>query len=190
MTRVAIVYHSGYGHTKLQAEAVRDGAASVDGVEALLLDTEEGAARLDELDACEAIIIGCPTYMGGPSAAMKTFMDASSQKWLTQGWKDKIAGGFTNSGSFSGDKVTTLLAFMTLAVQHGMIWVGVGDTPGSGNSPQGPGPEVVNRMGGAMGAMARCYNGPPGPDNPPSGDITTAQNYGRRVAEAAKRWNG
>ncbi len=35
MTRVAIVYHSGFGHTQLQAEAVHRGAASVDGTEAV-----------------------------------------------------------------------------------------------------------------------------------------------------------
>ena len=40
MTTVAIVYHSGFGHTKLQAEAVRDGAAQVEGVEALLLTSD------------------------------------------------------------------------------------------------------------------------------------------------------
>ncbi|MGA8481806.1 MAG: hypothetical protein WB696_27895 [Chthoniobacterales bacterium] len=36
MAIVAIVYHSGFGHTKLQAEAVHRGAGSVAGVEARL----------------------------------------------------------------------------------------------------------------------------------------------------------
>jgi len=41
MAIVAIVYHSGFGHTKLQAEAVHRGAGSVAGVEARLLDSLE-----------------------------------------------------------------------------------------------------------------------------------------------------
>ena len=61
MAKVAVVYHSGYGHTKLQAEAVHRGAASVKGVEAQLLTTEEAIQRLDDLDRADAIIFGCPT---------------------------------------------------------------------------------------------------------------------------------
>ena len=34
MKKIAIVYHSGYGHTARQAEHVAKGAASVDGVQA------------------------------------------------------------------------------------------------------------------------------------------------------------
>ncbi|MEW8431430.1 MAG: NADPH-dependent FMN reductase, partial [gamma proteobacterium symbiont of Ctena orbiculata] len=62
MTKVAIVYHSGFGHTKLQAEAVHRGAASVAGVEARLLTTEEAGADLDGLDDADGIIFGTPTY--------------------------------------------------------------------------------------------------------------------------------
>ncbi len=68
MAIVAIVYHSGFGHTKLQAEAVHRGAGSVAGVEARLYTSEEGIAKLDELDQADAIIFGCPTYMGNISA--------------------------------------------------------------------------------------------------------------------------
>ena len=34
--RIAIVYHSGYGHTARQAEAVKSGVNRVEGAEALL----------------------------------------------------------------------------------------------------------------------------------------------------------
>ncbi len=40
--------------------------------------------------------------MGSVSGPFKTFMDASSRVWLEQKWKDKLAAGFTISGSFSG----------------------------------------------------------------------------------------
>ena len=40
MTHIAIVFHSGYGHTRKQAEAVHAGAASVAGVQARLLQID------------------------------------------------------------------------------------------------------------------------------------------------------
>src|SRR5438046_7892988 len=103
MAKVAVVYHSTYGHTKLQAEAVFRGVQSVAAVTGQLYTAEEAAARLDDLDATDAIIFGCPTYMGNISAGMKTFIEVAAKKWFTLAWKDKIAGAFTNSSSFSGD---------------------------------------------------------------------------------------
>ena len=74
--KVAVVYHSGYGHTKKQAEAVAAGAASVAGAKVALIPVEEAEARAEELNAADAIIFGAPTYMGGVSAQFKTFMDS------------------------------------------------------------------------------------------------------------------
>jgi NAD(P)H dehydrogenase (quinone) len=70
MAKIAIVCHSGYGHTAKQAQA----------------------------------------------GDFKKFADASSKPWSAQAWKDKIAGGFTNSASLNGDKYNTLMYFVTL--QH------------------------------------------------------------------------
>jgi len=36
---------------------------------------------------------------------MKKFIEVAAKKWFTLAWKDKIAGSFTNSSSFSGDKL-------------------------------------------------------------------------------------
>jgi len=43
--RIAILYHSGYGHTRRQAEAVTCGVEQVEGAEALLLSVDEAQAR-------------------------------------------------------------------------------------------------------------------------------------------------
>lgn len=189
MTQVAIVYHSGYGHTKLQAEAVRNGAASVDGVEVRLLTVEEATDQLESLSEADAIVLGAPTYMGSASGPMKIFMDASSKAWAKQAWKDKIAGGFTNSGSLSGDKLVTLQQFSGLAAQHGMIWVSNGTTNQLMDPNfEGAFEEAVNRVGGYLGPMAQSKNAAPDETNPPSGDIETARLYGVRIANAAKRW--
>ncbi|MFP7753078.1 flavodoxin family protein [Thermodesulfobacteriota bacterium B35] len=186
MTKIVVVYHSGFGHTRLQAEAVHRGAASVEGVEAELLTTTEATDRLDELDKADGIIFGCPTYMGNISAEMKKFQEAAVVKWFSQSWKDKIAGAFTNSSSFSGDKLNTLLGLVVIAMQQGMIYVGTGmfpaaNEPESMNSTQGPGPEAQNRVGSFIGPMAASFQVDP-PAAPPAGDIATAEAYGRRIA--------
>ncbi len=182
--KVVVVYHSGYGHTKVQAEAVMRGAARVS--DASLIDVADLSQGLDELADADALIFGSPTYMGSVSGPFKSFMDASSGIWLEQGWKNRIAGGFTNSSSQSGDKVATLQAMSIFAAQHGMIWVGMDLAPGN-NSTHGS-EDNLNRMGASLGAMAQSL-ADQGPDvAPPSADILTAEYYGARVAEAANRW--
>jgi NAD(P)H dehydrogenase (quinone) len=186
MPSIAIVYHSLFGHTKIQAEAVQRGAQSFPGATVRLLTAEEAAAGLDELDSADAIILGCPTYMGSMSAGMKTFIEAAAKKWFTQSWKDKIAGAFTNSSSFSGDKLNTLLGLVINAMQHGMIYVGLGMFPAANhreemNSIAGPGPSAHNRVGSWVGPMSASFQVNP-PDAPCKGDLETAELYGLRVA--------
>ena len=190
MAKVAVIYHSGYGHTKRVAEAVRDGAASVDGTEATLMTAEEATERMDELEGYDAHIWGSPTYMGTVSAPMKAFIDATSKPWMAHKWKDKIAAGFTNSSSPSGDKVNTLVEFAVLAAQHGMIWVGQGFLPPGYQEDDGRAHPEVNRIGGFLGAMAVSENAEPSPTNPPEADVATARQHGARVARAAQRWGG
>lgn len=191
MTKVAIVYHSGFGHTKLQAQAVHKGAQGVEGVQALLLTAEEAGEDLDRLDDANAIIFGCPTYMGSMSAEMKRFLEAASKKWYTLAWKDKVAGAFTNSSSFSGDKLNTLVGLMINAMQHGMLFVSLGMHPAA-NDPdsmkriEGPGPEVMNRVGSYIGPMAASFQVNAG-DAPAAGDLATAEAYGTRVASITRQ---
>lgn len=187
MTRIAIIYHSQYGHTKLQAEAVFRGAQGVPSISAQLYTAEEAAARLDELDAADGIIFGCPTYMGSISAGMKVFIEAAAKKWFTLAWKDKVAGAFTNSSSFSGDKLNTLVGLVINAMQHGMIYVSLGMLPSANNRDEmnqnaGPGPDAHNRVGSFIGPMAASFEVDP-PGAPCKGDLETAELYGRRVAE-------
>ncbi|NOZ95374.1 MAG: flavodoxin family protein [Acidobacteria bacterium] len=189
MKKVTIVYHSGFGHTRRQAEAVLEGATAVEGVEALLLTTEEAAERMEDLDGSDAIVFGCPTYMGSMSAEMKRFLEAAAQRWFTRSWLGKVAGGFTNSSSFSGDKLNTLVGLMINAMQHGMIWVGSGVMPSANHPeamsiPEGPGPEAHNRVGSFIGPMAASLQLD---DGPPPGDLETAKAYGRRIAGVTLR---
>ena len=187
MTTVAIVYHSGFGHTRVQAEAVRDGAASVPDTTVHLVPVEDHEQRWSELDDADAIVFGAPTYMAGASAPFKAFLDATSGRWAEQRWKNKLAAGFTNSAGLNGDKLATLQQFALFAMQHSMIWVGLGLLPG--NHTAAGSPDDLNRLAGFLGAMAQS-NADQGPEVvPPLADRRTAEHLGRRVAEAAARWH-
>jgi NAD(P)H dehydrogenase (quinone) len=182
-TLIAIVYHSGYGHTRRQAEAVKSGVEQVEGAGALLLTVEEAQTRWDDLASADAIIFGTPTYVAGVSAAFKAFQEAASRAVVAKRftWKDKIAAGFTNSGSRSGDKLATLIQLALFAAQFGMHWVNLG-LPPANHSTRGS-EEELNRLGFFLGAGAQS-NIDQGPDvAPPEADLATARHLGQRVAK-------
>ncbi|MFG1417472.1 flavodoxin family protein [Xanthobacter sp. V0B-10] len=183
---VAIVYHSGYGHTKVQAEAVLAGIKDVEAVDGVLISVDEVDSKWEVLDGAAAIIFGSPIYMGNVSAGFQAFAEKSSKRWMSLAWKDKLAAGFVNSGSQSGDKAQGLNALITLSQQHGMVWVGLGLHPGNNSSTASI--NDLNRLGGFGGAFAQS-NVDQGADVvPPEADRKTAAHLGKRVAEAAVRW--
>ena len=186
MTSIAIVYHSGYGHTQALAEAVAAGARAVPGAQASLIPVGEAEAREAELDAADAIIFGSPTYMGGVSADFAKFKDWTSRKWMARAWQDKLAAGFTVSASWGGDKQNTIYQLLTLAQQHGMVWVGLGLAPGNNHSKGSI--DDLNRTGASLGVMAQA-NADQGVEGIGVSEFRTAQALGKRVAEAAKRWH-
>ncbi|MEV7420864.1 flavodoxin family protein [Streptomyces sp. NPDC089919] len=180
---VSIAYHSGYGHTALVAEAVKAGAADAGATVHLIKVDEIDDAQWALLDASDAIVFGSPTYMGTASGAFHVFAEATSKRWFTDQWQDKLAAGFTNSGSKSGDKLHTLQYFQTLAAQHGMHWVNLGLKPGW-NSTTGS-ENDLNRLGFFSGAGAQT-NSDEGPEGVHKADLATAEHLGRRVTEAAR----
>jgi NAD(P)H dehydrogenase (quinone) len=184
--RVVVLVHSGHGHTAALAESVLRGAASVAGVQARLLRVEDVGAHWDDLDAADAIIFGAPTLMGSVSAGMKGFMEQVVERYFGQRWDGKLAAGFTNSASLSGDKLNTLVDLVLFAAQMGMHWLSLGMLSGVDASHSRP--DSPNRLGGWLGAMAQS-NADQGPElAPPASDHRTGEHLGRRVAEAARRW--
>jgi NAD(P)H dehydrogenase (quinone) len=185
MAKVAIVYHSGYGHTKILAEAVAKGAASVAGTTVDLIPVAEAEAKAETLNAANAIIFGSPTYMGSVSGPFKTWADTTAKVWFGQGWKDKLAAGFTNSSGPSGDKFSTITYMWTLAMQHSMIWVSQGLMVGTKQ-----GDLTLNRLSAYGGTMATSENAAPGETNPSKDDQASGAALGARVAELAKKLKG
>ncbi|MFI4872128.1 MAG: flavodoxin family protein [Phycisphaerales bacterium JB061] len=189
MAKIAIVYHSGFGHTKVVAECIARGAQEVGGTAVSVVSAEElpdpegesMGGRWDELQDADCIVFGCPTYMGSVTAEMKRVFEASSKFWFAQKWRDKLAAGFTNAAATSGDKLNTLQDIFHFCMQHSMLWVSQGVMYG------GDGENDINRMGSYMGCMAQ--SGDDSPEvTPPPGDRQTAELFGKRLAELAHRY--
>ncbi len=169
------------------AHAVSQGAASAGAVtviehEIIEADFKQGRwlneGILAALDESDAIIFGSPTYMGGISAQFKSFMDATSPRYLQRKWVDKIGAAFTVSGLAGGDKLNMLISCATFAMQHGMIWTGVAESPVTG--------EGYNRLGFFFGAAGVALFEPPS-EMPNAEDRQTGEMLGRRVATLAMR---
>jgi multimeric flavodoxin WrbA len=184
MTKIVVVYHSGYGHTRRVAERVAEGA----GAELVAIDAEGNlpADAWDSLAAADGIIFGAPTYMGSPSWQFKKFADASSKAWFTRAWQDKVFGGFTNSASLNGDKQVALITLQTLASQHGGIWVSLGLPPSNSKAASR---NDINNLGGSVGLLIQSPSDA-SVEEIPQGDLDTAYSYGQRVATIAGRLRG
>jgi NAD(P)H dehydrogenase (quinone) len=185
---ISIVYHSGSGHTAEMSHAVAKGVLSAGDVAVMehqIVDGDFKGSRwlnediLAQLDKSDAIILGSPTYMGGVSAQLKAFMDATSPRYLQRKWLNKICAAFTVSGLPSGDKVNMLMGCTTFAMQHGMIWVGVAESPVTGGG--------LNRLGIFLGAAGNALFEPPS-ETPTPEDKLTGEMLGCRVATLAGRF--
>ncbi len=185
MTSIAIIYFSGTGTTKLVAETI---ARAAGGTLMPITGSQivEGRFKDDgylaRLDAADAIVFGAPTYMGGPAAQFKAFADATSERWFGRKWSGKLSAGFTTSGSPSGDKSVTIQYLFTLAMQHGMLWIGqeliaqwMTGTPYD---------LALNRLGSHSGLMAQV-DGKPGHVAAP--DLETAMVFGERIKAYATK---
>ena len=183
MNKIAVVYHSGHGHTRHIATHVAEGARSA-GAEVQLLEAEQLTRSPDDLLAYDGLILGSPTYLGGVSGPFKSFMDSTGRLWQNQRLKGKLAAGFTVSSLPSGDKQSTLMSMFVFSMQHGMLWVGNPILPEQHAGV--PYDEAANRLGSWSGLMAQAGHSAPADSFVP-GDIKTARMFGRYFAETLDR---
>jgi multimeric flavodoxin WrbA len=184
MAALAIVYHSGFGHTAVLAEAVADGARE-DGALVSLIGVD-GITDDDwaTLDAADGIVFGCATYMGNVSAGFQAFAEKTGRRCIEGAWRDKVAAGFTNSGAKSGDKLHSLMSLAVFAAQHHMHWVSLG-LPAGWNSAAGS-EQDLNRLGFWLGAASQT-DVDANPDGVHPADVRTCRHLGARVASVTRQ---
>ena len=96
---VVVAYDSGSrghpalrGRTAALATAIIDGARTVERTHVLGMRLGEREPDWAALDAADAIIFGCPTYMGSGSARMKAFMEESLHpQFLERRWQELLS---------------------------------------------------------------------------------------------------
>ncbi len=184
MSKVAVVYYSGYGHTKVVAENFANEIQA----DLIAIDQQGNISEQEwtTLDQADAIVFGAPTYMASAPWQFKKFADDSSKRWFIRAWQDKVFAGFTNSGSINGDKQMTLIQLQALASQHGGIWVSLGILPSNKKSAMR---NDLNYMGSFGGAMVQSP-ADASAEEIPQGDLDTVRAYAQRVKSITDKFVG
>ena len=73
MAKILIVYHSQSGNTQMMADAVAEGARSIEGVEVVLKKAADATA--DDLLSADGLALGTPENFGYMSGMLKDFFD-------------------------------------------------------------------------------------------------------------------
>ncbi|GJN20700.1 hypothetical protein PR202_gb08107 [Eleusine coracana subsp. coracana] len=150
--RLYIVFYSMYGHVEALAQRAAAGAGAVEGVEVVLRRVPETLplevlekmqapakdpavpviASAAELEEADGVLFGFPTRYGAMAAQMKAFFDSTGSLWEEQRLAGKPAGFFVSTGTQGGGQETTAWTAITQLVHHGMLFVPIGYTFGSG----------------------------------------------------------
>ena len=158
---ILVLYYSRHGATQSMAQQVARGVESISGIKARVRTVpavsticeavedsipETGAIYCteDDLRHCAGLALGSPTRFGNMAAAMKYFLDGTTNLWLSGSLINKPAGVFTSTSTMHGGQESTLLSMMLPLMHQGMIMVGVPysesalSTTQSGGTPYGP----------------------------------------------------
>jgi NAD(P)H dehydrogenase (quinone) len=145
--KLLVVYYSLYGHVQKMAEAVADGARSVNGVDVEVRRVPETLSRealgkmgalesqdaqshvpvctVEELGQADAVVFGTPTRFGNMCGQMRQFLDATGKLWAKGALVGKVGGVFTSSNTQHGGQETTITSFHLTLLHHGMVIAGL-----------------------------------------------------------------
>ncbi len=199
--KVLVVYYSMYGHVYKMAEAVAEGARSVEGVDAELRRVPEtlpqevlektGAVKaqkqqdhvpectVDELGRADAIVYGTPTRFGNMCGQMRQFLDATGQLWMRGALTGKVGSVITSSNTQHGGQESTILSFHTTLLHHGMVVVGLPYTF--------QGQMMMEEITGCSPYGASTIAGADGSRSPSDNELAGARFQGEHVARIAKK---
>jgi NAD(P)H dehydrogenase (quinone) len=197
MPRILVLYHSTYGHVEAMAEAVAEGARSVEGAvvdirrvpelvpedlarkSGYKLDQAAPLATVDELDGYDAIIIGAGTRFGTVASQMRNFLDQTGGLWAKGGLVGKVGSAFTSTASQHGGQETTLIGLIQTLLHHGMLVAGL---------PYAwQGQLRMDEITGGSPYGATTITGGDGSRMPSENELEGARWQGRYVAETAAR---
>ncbi|MBS4098091.1 MAG: NAD(P)H:quinone oxidoreductase [Sulfuricella sp.] len=199
--KILVVYYSLYGHIHRMAEAIAEGAKSVDGavvemrrvpetlppevlekmgaVEAQKAIAHIPVCRVEELGSADAVIFGTPTRFGNMCGQMRQFLDATGHLWMSGGLVGKVGSVFTSSATQHGGQESTILSFHTTLLHHGMVLVGLPYTF--------QGQMRLDEITGGSPYGASTIAGGKGERMPSPNELEAARFQGRHVAGIAAK---
>jgi NAD(P)H dehydrogenase (quinone) len=197
MTKVLVLYHSTYGHVETMANAVAEGARSVEGVEVDIkrvpetvpedlarksgykLDQAAPVATVEDLPGYDAIVIGCGTRYGRMASQMGAFLDQTGGLWAKGALNGKVGAAFTSTATQHGGQETTLMSVITNLLHLGFVVVGL---------PYAwQGQMTLDEITGGSPYGASTIAGGKGQRQPSQNELEGARFQGRLAAETAKK---
>ncbi len=199
MAKVLVLYYSSYGHIEQMAESVgagaREAGATVDIKRVPETVPEEVArqshyklqqaapvATVAELEAYDAIIVGCPTRYGRMASQMAAFLDQTGGLWVRGALNGKVGSAFASTASQHGGQETTLFSTITNLMHLGMVIVGL---PYSFQ-----GQLRLDEITGGSPYGATTIAGGDGSRQPTESELAGARFQGKLVAETAAKLFG
>lgn len=200
MPKVLVLYHSTYGHLETMAEAVAEGARSVEGAvvdikrvaetvpdelaksSGYKLDQTAPIAKVEDLADYDAIIVGAGTRFGTVASQMRNFWDQSGGLWFQGKLVGKVGGVFTATATQHGGQETTLIGMIQTLMHHGILVAGL---PYSFQG-QMRNDEIT---GGSPYGATTITNGD-GSRMPSENELDGARFQGRHIAEVARKLFG
>lgn len=199
--KILVLFYSAYGHIYKMAQAIAEGAKSVEGVEVLIKRVPEilspelqeklgiaaaskqwahiPEATLEDLAGADGIIFGAPTRYGSMAAQMKAFLDGTGSLWAKGALVGKVGSVFTSTGTQHGGQESTILSFHTVLLHHGMIIAGL---------PYAfAGQTIMTEITGGSPYGASTIAGGDGSRQPSQNELDGAHWQGRYVAEIVKK---
>jgi len=199
MSKVLVLYYSSYGHIEAMANAVVEGArqagAQVDIKRVPELAPEEIArkshfkleqaapvAKVEDLEAYDAIIVGAPTRFGRMPSQMGSFLEQAGGLWMRGALQGKVGGAFSSTGTQHGGQEMTLFSIIANLLHFGMLIVGL-DYGYAGQA-------TLAEITGGSPYGATTIAGGDGSRQPTANELEGARYQGRKIAETANKLHG
>jgi NAD(P)H dehydrogenase (quinone) len=199
MSKVLVLYYSSYGHIEAMANAVAEGArqtgaqvdikrvpelvsAEIGAKSYYKLDQAAPIAKVDDLVAYDAIIVGAPTRFGRLPSQMANFLDQAGGLWMRGALHGKVGGAFTSTATQHGGQEMTLFSIIANLLHFGMVIVGL-DYGHAGQM-------TLDEITGGSPYGATTIAGGDGSRQPTANELEGARYQGRKIAETANKLHG
>ena len=200
MTKILVLYHSTYGHIEKMAEAVAEGARSVEGVSVDIkrvpelvpeelarksgyrLDQAAPIAQPADLADYDAIIVGAGTRYGTAASQMRNFLDQTGPLWAKGALVGKVGSAFTSTATQHGGQEVTLIGLIQTLLHHGMVIAGL---PYAWSGQQ-----RMDEITGGSPYGATTITGGDGSRMPSDNELDGARWQGAYVAQIAQKLKG